>query len=116
MRGLGGKKSGGRGAQTWGPARNPGGWGPTLAWGLVFLSGGAVFRRFGPPNGGAKPRSYSEANAYSLSGVTPDRTASVASTLGTYMRVSAGRDDAISAKVFAPFLSKVRWTRPAPAL
>ena len=38
VRGLGGKKSGGRGAQTWGPARNPGGGGVSVPVGASVLS------------------------------------------------------------------------------
>jgi DNA-binding NarL/FixJ family response regulator len=55
------------------------------------------------------------ANRYSASGA-PVRVSIVASTFGTYMRVSADNTDEISPKVFAPCLSSVRRTRPAPAL
>src|SRR6478609_6329156 len=48
--------------------------------------------------------------------VVPERTCSVASTLGTYIWVSTERVGAISAKVFARCFSSARLTRPPPAL
>ena len=51
-----------------------------------------------------------------FSGDTPARTAMVAHTFGTYIRVSDGSEAAISAKVAAFFCFNNRRTRPSPAL